>query len=164
MTWLDVIERLYPIVAGLLGVGLFEIVRFFWFAKSDKKGKDIENKGKEIDNEGKAIDNESKEINEYRKLIDTLQDSLIKQREYYEQFINSLIKRSEDRDKRVDDKFKEVFVRFEELKTKSQINEESVAEAYRCPYPDKVDDCPVIKKHQQLSTDCSDCTKKKNND
>lgn len=157
MTWLDVIERLYPIVAGLLGVGLFEIVRFFWFAKSDKKGKDIENKGKEIDNE-------SKEINEYRKLIDTCQDALIKQREYYEQFINSLIKRSEDRDKRVDDKFKEVFARFEELKTKNKINEESVAEAYHCPYPDKVDDCPVISKWQLLTNSCTECSHNKHND
>lgn len=157
MTWLDVADKVTAIVAGLLGVGLFEVFKFFFFAKSDKKGKDIENKGKEIDNE-------SKEINEYRKLIDTCQDALIKQREYYEQFINSLIKRSEDRDKRVDDKFKEVFARFEELKTKNKINEESVAEAYHCPYPDKVDDCPVISKLQLLTNSCTECSHNKHND
>lgn len=160
--WIDIAVEILGAVGGLAGIGA--LIKLLSLLKADKKSKEIENEGKEIENEGKEIENEHKELGEYRKLIDTLQDALIKQREYYEQFINSLIKRSEDRDKRVDDKFKEVFIRFEELKTKSQINEESVAEAYHCPYPDKVDDCPVIKKRQQLSTDCSDCTKKKNND
>jgi septal ring factor EnvC (AmiA/AmiB activator) len=164
MTWLDVIERLYPIVAGLLGVGLFEVVKFLFFAKSDKKGKDIENKSKEIDNEGKAIDNESKEIGEYRKLIDTLQDSLIKQSEYYEKLIKAQIIRADEHEKRVYDKFAEVYKIINGLKAENENYKESIAEAYHCPYPNKVEDCPAISKWQLLTNSCTECSHNKHND
>lgn len=164
MTWLDVADKVVAIVAGLLGVGLFEVVKFFFFAKSDKKGKDIENKGKEIDNEGKAIDNEHKEIDEYRKLIDTLQESLIKQSEYYEKLIKAQIIRADEHEKRVDNKFVEVYKRIEGLRAENKNYEQSFAEAYHCQYPDKVDDCPVISKWQLLTNSCTDCQHNKHND
>lgn len=164
MTWLDVADKVVAIVAGLLGVGLFEIVRFFWFAKSDKKGKDIENKGKEIDNESKTIDNEHKEIDEYRKIIDILQDSLIKQSEYYEKLIKAQIIRADEHEKRVYDKIAEVYKTINGLKAENENYKESIAEAYHCPYPNKVEDCPAISKLQLLTNSCTECSHNKHND
>lgn len=154
MTWLDVIERLYPIVAGLLGVGLFEIVRFFWFAKSDKKGKDIENDGKEIDNKGKDLDNENKEIEALQKVIATIQKN-------YEELYNEFHAYKKEVNERVAF-FKE---KFDEIEKERDNFKLATMEANRCKLPATIDECPVVQFLRNMhNIDCGDCQNNKHND
>jgi hypothetical protein len=153
MTWLDIIERLYPIVAGLLGVGLFEIVKFLFFAKSDKKGKEIENDGKEIDNDGKEIDNIGKQVANESKTIDNLIRIIHEVQENYRELKQDFSAYKEEVNNRIVF-FKE---KFDEIEKERDNFKLATMEANKCPLPAKIEDCPVIHFLRNLHSECSDC-------
>ena len=56
----------------------------------------------------------------------------------------------------VDEKVASVKKDFEELKKENQKMVKAIYQAYRCTYPDKIHDCPVIKSFED-SCHCDEC-------
>ena len=59
----------------------------------------------------------------------------------------------------VDKKVESVKKDFEELKAENKKMIKAIYQAYRCTYPDKIHDCPVIKTFED-SCHCDDCIHK----
>lgn len=57
----------------------------------------------------------------------------------------------------VEEKVASVKKDFEELKAENQKMVKAIYQAYRCTYPDKLHDCPVIKSFED-SCHCDDCS------
>lgn len=119
----------YEIVGVLLGSvgGISGIVGGFITMYNAKSNKDTI----DISNLHSIIEDERKE-----------RETLKKEYYQYRQF--------------VDEKVASVKKDFEELKKENQKMVKAIYQAYRCTYPDKIHDCPVIKSFED-SCKCEEC-------
>ena len=154
MNWYEILIAIVGAVGG--SAGIVALLKFVTFAKPERKSKEIENKGSEIGNKSAEIENLTKVI-----------DALHKELDYIKADFKTY---KEEVDKRV------IFFKgqYEHLEVRLDILHQALSEAYRCPFPQTLEDCPVMrylnnrkkceecKKRLDGDADCDNCNKIEN--
>ena len=128
MNWLEILGA----VGGSAGVvALIKVGIDLYNAKSGKTKVDVGNMQSMLDEAHKMYDEATKRYENLAKKFD----------EYKEE----ADRREEKRDKKLDD-----------LGSKFNKLERTVTQAYRCKYPENIQDCPVVKSYEEKHL-CEDC-------
>ena len=131
MNWLETLGAIGG-AAGL--VALIKVGVDVYMAKSGKTKVDVANMKEMLDEAHKMYDTINKRYNDSEKKFE----------EYKEEV--------EAREERRDKKIGELISKFNKL-------ERTVTQAYRCKYPENIQDCPVVKSYEEKHL-CEDCGNK----
>lgn len=131
MNWLDVLGA----VGGTAGVvSLAKVGIDVFMAKSGKTKVDVGNMQEMLNEAHKMFDEANKRYNALAKRFDEYKEESDKREEKY--------------DKKI-----------EVVENKVLSLERTVTQAYRCKYPDNIQDCPVVKAYEER-TACDSCRAK----
>ena len=136
MEWLEIAKTVATIVATIGGVGGFIAL---YKAKAEKTGIDIDNMQQMLNEAHKMYDDARAETKELR---DEFSEYKKENMEYIREF-------------------KE---RFASVEDRLEATEKAVYQGYRCPFPPKQEDCPVLQEYnkQKEKTRCEQCSGKNN--
>lgn len=84
-------------------------------------------------------------LNEAHKMYDTINKRYNDSEQKFEEYKEEVEAREERRDKKIG----ELISKFNKL-------ERTVTQAYRCKYPENIQDCPVVKSYEEKHL-CEDC-------
>ena len=131
MNWLEIVGA----IGGSAGiVALIKVGVDVYMAKSGKTKVDVANMKEMLEEAHKMYDTATER---YNKIVTAFDE--------YKEEVN---KREEKRDKKIG----------EVLKTVNKL-ERTVTQAYRCKYPENIQDCPVVKSYEEKSL-CENCGSK----
>lgn len=130
MEWLETVKTIATIVATIGGVGGFIAL---YKAKAEKTGIDVNNMQHMLDEAHKMYDDARAETKDLR---DEFKAYKLEMMEYVGEF-------------------KQRFKYVEERLEKTEV---AVYQGYRCPFPPKQDDCPVLQEYNK--TRCVECQNK----
>lgn len=136
MEWLEIAKTIATIVATIGGVGGFIAL---YKAKSEKTGIDIDNMQQMLNESHKMYDDARAETKELREEFSAYKKETM---EYIGEF-------------------KERFVSVEDRLNKTEL---AVYQGYRCPFPPKQEDCPVLQEYNKHKgkTKCKQCSENNN--
>ena len=128
MTVLEIIGA----IGGSAGiVALIKVGIDVFNAKSNKTKVDVGNMQEMLEEAHKMYDMATERHNQLEKKFDEYKDDVDKREEKYDAKIDKLVKK------------------FNKL-------ERTVTQAYRCKYPENIQDCPVVKSYEEKHI-CEDC-------
>jgi negative regulator of genetic competence, sporulation and motility len=128
MSWLETLGAIGG-TAGL--VALIKVGVDIYMAKSGKTKVDVANMKEMLD--------------EAHKMYDTINERYNNSEKKFEEYKEEV----EAREERRDNKIGELIKKFNKL-------ERTVTQAYRCKYPENIQDCPVVKSYEEKHL-CEDC-------
>ena len=128
MNWLETLGAIGG-TAGL--VALIKVGVDIYMAKSGKTKVDVGNM-KEM-------------LEEAHKMYDTINERYNNSEKRFDEYKEEVEAREERRDKKIS----ELISKFNKL-------ERTVTQAYRCKYPENIQDCPVVKSYEEKHL-CEDC-------
>ena len=131
MNWLETLGAIGG-TAGL--VALIKVGVDVYMAKSGKTKVDVANMKDMLD--------------EAHKMYDTINERYNNSEKKFEEYKEEV----EAREERRDNKIGELIKKFNKL-------ERTVTQAYRCKYPENIQDCPVVKSYEEKHL-CEDCGNK----
>ena len=128
MVWYEIVVTLLGAFGGLAGVAAF--IKSFWMLRPDKEAKEISNDHAEIAN---------------------LREVITIANENYDRLKTEFKEYKDDVDARI------IFFKqkFDKMEQEKELMEAANMQANRCPFPPKLEDCPVIK--YLKSAPCNSC-------
>lgn len=129
MNWIEILST----VGGSAGVvALIKVGLDLYNAKSGKTKVDVGNMQSMLDEAHKMYDEATKRYENLAKRFDEYKDE------------------ADQKEERRDNKIEELINKFNRL-------ERTVTQAYRCKYPENIQDCPVVKSYEEKHL-CDDCS------